>query len=260
MITLQSRPLVILGAGYTSRFLYPLARIQGWRTYATSRTPATHLTHIDREDRIEFDLMREETWNNIPQDAHLIWCFPAIPKNVVDHFIQQYAQHDGRLLFLGSTSAYGPCQHSLVDENTPVDSSLPRVESEEYFRKTYGAIILRLAGLYGPGRHVLDWIRKGKVKNTEKYVNLIHIEDVAAICLAALRKAKTGDIYVVSDGNPRQWSEIFSVASKRWGLTCPPLSPPKNSGKRLNIGKLETRLQYSFIHSDLYEAMAIIEK
>lgn len=161
---------------------------------------------------------------------------------------------------LGSTSAYASEHPVFVDEHTLVDSSLPRVQSEEYIRQEYGAVVLRLAGLYGPGRHVLDWMRKGKVRNTRKYVNLIHIEDVAGICLAALEKAQDGEHFVVSDGIPRQWSEIFSVAATRWGLRCPSLSQPKNSGKRLTIKKLATTLQHTLLYPDLYEALDSIEK
>jgi len=259
MTDLRSRPLVILGAGYTGKFLYPLAKAQGWQTYATSRNLSNHLTHVEKEDRLYFDLAQRESWNEIPPTAHLIWCFPAIPQEAAGHFLNTLPEGRGRLLVLGSTSAYGAGQPALVDEQTPVDYSLPRVQSEEYVRQEYGAVVLRLAGLYGLGRHVLDWMRKGKVSNTNKYVNLIHIEDVAAICLAALEHAPDGDSFVVSDGIPRQWSEIFSVASTRWGMNCPPLTQPQNLGKRLNSEKLHTALQYTFRHPNLYEALDAIE-
>ena len=255
-----SRPLVILGAGYTSQFLYPVAKANGWHTYATSRNPTNHLNHIPEKDRLTFDLLDSESWNHIPPKAHLVWCFPVLPQQAVTEFLSMHSRDRGRLIILGSTSAYGTGQHALVDEHTPVDTSLPRVQCEEYLRETYGAIILRLSGLYGPGRHVLDWMRKGKVKHTNKFVNLIHIEDVASICLAALEQAKDGELYIVSDGIPRQWTEIYLEAAKRWGVTCPPLSEPQNQGKRLNTQKLRNRLYPSLLHPDLYAALDNIEK
>ena len=257
--TLRSRPIIILGSGYTGKFLYPLAKAHRWRTYATSRSPATRLDYVDQNDRIIFNLDDEETWDNIPHQAHLIWCFPALPQAKAMHFLNRIGNERGRLILLGSTSAYGAEHRTLVNEDTPVDTSLPRVQSEEYFRNSCGAIVLRLAGLYGPNRHVLDWIRKGKVNNTEKFVNLIHIEDVAAICIAALEKAIDGETYIVSDGIPRQWSEIFTEASIRWNLGAYPPSPAKHAGKRLSIEKLKTRLYSSFLHTDLYRALDEIE-
>ena len=255
----RSRPLVILGAGYTGQFLYTLAMAQGWDTRATSRTPSIHLPHIHSPHRIEFDLHRPITWSNVPVDAHLIWCFPAIPQESASQFVEQRGPKSGRLIVLGSTSAYEPDPDKLVHEGTPPRLALPRVQGEEYLRKTYGAIILRLAGLYGPGRHVLDWIRGGKVKHTNRYVNLIHIEDVAGICLAALEKAKDGEVYIVSDGTPRRWSEIFSTAAERWGIPLSPPSQPKDSGKRLSVKKLREELDYQYRFPDLFQALGDIE-
>ncbi|UCE63279.1 MAG: hypothetical protein JSU59_10475 [Nitrospirota bacterium] len=255
----RSHPLVILGAGYTGRFLYPLARAQGWDTLATSRAPAAHLLPIHSSHRIEFDLLRKETWGNIPDPAHLIWCFPAIPQEAVTHFLESRLEAGGRIILLGSTSAYGPDPDRVVHEGTPPRLTIPRVKSEEYLRARHGAIILRLAGLYGPGRHVLDWMRKGKVKYTDRYVNLIHIKDVAGICLIALEKAKKGEVYIVSDGNPRRWSEIFRTASKRWGVILPPLSKAMDSGKQLSNHKILVGLKYRFRFPDLYQALDDIE-
>ena len=255
----RSHPLVILGAGYTGQFLYPLARAQGWDTLATSRAPATHLLPIRPAHRVEFDLLRKETWCNIPDHAHLIWCFPAIPQGAVAHFLESRLDSGGRLILLGSTSAYGSDPLKVVHEGTPPRLTLPRVKSEEYLRSKHGAIILRLAGLYGPGRHVLDWMRKGKVTYTDRYVNLIHIKDVAGVCLTALEKAKNGEVYIVSDGIPRRWSEIFRTASERWGVILPPPSKTKDSGKQLSNHKIRVELNYRFRFPDLYQALDDIE-
>ena len=256
----RSRPLVILGAGYTGRFLFPLAAAQGWDTFATSRNPGMNLTHIPYDCQLEFELTRRDTWKSIPKHAHIIWCFPALPQEAASEFAQRHATDGGSLIILGSTSAYRPDPENVIDEQTPVNLTLPRVQSEEYLRTRHGAVILRLAGLYGPGRHVLNWMRQGKVKHTERWVNLIHIDDVAAICLAALEKGKAGAIYLVSDGTPRRWSEIYANARDRWGLPIPPLTPPKDSGKRLSIQKLQSELHYSVRHPDLYPALDTIER
>lgn len=255
-----SQPLVILGAGYAGQFLYSWARARGWEALATSRTPATHLLHIPSSHRIEFDLLRQETWPNIPNRAHLIWCFPAIPQSAVTHFFESRPSAVGRVLLLGSTSAYESAGDELVHEGMPPRLNLPRVRSEEHLRLKHGAIILRLAGLYGPGRHILDWMRGGKIRNTDRYVNFIHIEDVAGVCLTALEKAKEGEVFIVSDGNPRRWSEIFRNANERWGMMLPASFKAKEPGKRLSINKLRTELNYPFRFPDLYQALEVIEE
>lgn len=165
-----------------------------------------------------------------------------------------------RFLLLGSTSAYPPNPDTLTNEAVQLTMTLPRVQSEEHLRETYGAIILRLAGLYGPGRHVLNWIRKGKIKNTNRYVNLIHVEDAVALCLAAVLQAKPGSYYIVSDGTPKLWSDICQFAVSRWNIPIPQLTLPKNLGKRLSPQKILRELNYELRHPNLFEELNAIEQ
>ncbi|MCW5783642.1 MAG: hypothetical protein KIT39_10075 [Nitrospirales bacterium] len=255
----QHVPLIILGAGYTGRRLYHQARAAGWNVFATSRMPDVHLADILPADRIHFDLTQTETWRSIPTPAHLIWCFPATPLDVVQAFFAGRPKESGRILVLGSTSAYGT-NCGPVTEQTPVNMDLPRVQGEEYLRTQLGAVVIRLAGLYGPGRHVLDWIRTGRIRNTPKWVNLLHVEDAAGICLRALERAQNGTTYLASDGTPRTWSEIFLMASEKWSIPIPSPTPPRETGKQISIHKLLTILHYTLRFPDLYQALDDIER
>jgi hypothetical protein len=257
--TLQHYPLVILGTGYTGRRLYHQARGAGWNALTTSRTPHVHLADIPTERRILFALDRPETWNVIPVPAHIIWCFPATPLHLVQAFFAARPLQSGRIIVMGSTSAYGKNCGSVTDQS-PLNTRLPRVQGEEYLRTRLGAVVIRLGGLYGPGRHVLDWIRKGKVHNTPKWVNLLHVEDAAGICLQALERAQDGATYLASDGTPRTWAEIFSFATLRWNIPIPPSAPPPETGKRVSIQNTLTDLRYTLRYPDLYQALDQIEK
>ena len=230
----------------------------GWPVFATSRRPHIQLCHIPREHRLLFDLNLTNTWNTIPDQAHLLWCFPAVPCDLVHKFLATRTKQSGRLLVMGSTSAYIPEGHPIT-EDSPLKSHLPRVETEEYLRTRYGAVIIRLAGLYGPGRHVYDWIRKGRIQNTNKWVNLLHVEDAAAISLQALTQASDGNTYLASDGHPRTWKEICSRATSQWQVIIPPFTKTENPGKQISIQKLRTELGYTFRFPDLYQALDRIE-
>jgi hypothetical protein len=256
--SLQQYPLVILGTGYTGLRVYQQALEKGWQVFATSRRPKIQLCDIPPEHRLRFDLTQAKTWATIPDPAHLIWCFPAVPLDLVKEFMSARTRPSGRLLVMGSTSAYIPDGHPIT-ENTSLKPHLPRVQTEEYLRTTYSAVIIRLAGLYGPGRNVFDWIRKGKIQNTRKWVNLLHVEDAAAICLQALEQASDGSTYLASDGHPRTWEEICSVASSKYRIPIPPRTRPQNSGKQVSIHKLRTELNYTFRFPDLYRALDHIE-
>jgi nucleoside-diphosphate-sugar epimerase len=205
------------------------------------------------------------TWGNIPAGADLIWCFPATPLEQVQAFARTLDAPPRRIVVLGSTSAYDAPSHSTaypppwIDESAPINLTKPRVQGEEYLRNKLGAIVLRVAGIYGTGRNPLDWIRQGRVSPSRKYVNLIHVEDLAAICLAAMEKGKPGEAYNVSDGTPRTWGEICRTAQQRWGVAAAAVKADPSPGKRISNAKLRTELGYTLKHTDLYEALAMIE-
>ncbi|TAJ10426.1 MAG: hypothetical protein EPO61_03020 [Nitrospirae bacterium] len=263
-------PVVILGAGYTGLVIHALGTALGLTVLAGSRSPHEHLTSIPRSQRLRFDLEQPQTWADIPEQARLVWCFPAVPETLVRDFAERVAPTVSRLVVLGSTSGYelaAPQKEGtaapLIDEEAPLNLALPRVRGEEWLRTHSPAIVLRSAGIYGPGRHVLDWIRHGRVTASPRFVNLVHVEDLAGICLAALERGRAGAVYNVSDGQPRQWAEICRIAQQRWGVESLDKGPAGRTttgpGKRLSIAKLQRDLGYAFRHPDLYEALDEIE-
>jgi nucleoside-diphosphate-sugar epimerase len=225
----------------------------------------SNLADIPSEQRIEFDLEQPSTWPNIPPAANLIWCFPATPFTAVQRWADTQHSRFNRLVILGSTSAYEVSDDSTnypppwIDESAPIDLTKPRVQGEEYLREHHGAIGLRVAGIYGPGRNPLEWIRQGRIGPSRKYVNLIHVEDLAAICLAAIEKGKPGEAYNVSDGTPYLWSDICATAQQRWSVAVTAANENRSSGKRISNVKLRSELGYALKHPDLYEALAMIE-
>lgn len=260
----SDRPLIVLGCGYTGLYIIQLTLKRGTSAWATSRNPALQLAAVSFPQRLEFDLARPETWEHLPTGADLVWCFPATPLSAVQIWADRQHSRINRLVVLSSTSAYEVSDHSTeypppwIDESAPIDLTKPRVQGEEYLRNELGAIVLRVAGIYGPGRNPLEWIKSGRVGSSRKYVNLIHVEDLAAICLLALDKGKLGEAYNVSDGQPHTWNEICATAQQRWGVTAA-VNEASPSGKRISITKLQAEIGYALRHPDLYEALALIE-
>jgi len=258
-------PIIILGAGYTGRYLVSALTATSRPFFATSREPEKNLSYVPTDRRMKFDLEQPTTWSNMPADADFIWCFPATPLEQVQAFARALHAPARRIVVLGSTSAYEASDHSAeyppswIDESAPLDLTKSRVQGEEYLREHHGAILLRVAGIYGPGRNPLDWIRKGRVGLSRKYVNLIHVEDLAAICLGAIEKGKPGETYNVSDGRPYTWSEICNTAQQKWGVAPAAAKEDRASGKRITNAKLRTELGYTLKHPDLYDALAMIE-
>ncbi|MCX5724265.1 MAG: hypothetical protein NTX84_07085 [Nitrospirae bacterium] len=257
--------MIILGCGYTGRFILPLTLQRGTTTWGTSRNPAQQLATVPLPQRLEFDLARPATWERLPAGADLIWCFPASPLAAVQAWAKTQRSRFNRLVVLGSTSAYEVPDDSTdyppswIDESAPIDPTKPRVQGEEYLRHEFGAILLRVAGIYGPGRNPLNWITQGRVGPSKKYVNLIHGEDLAAICLVALEQGQPGEAYNVSDGQPHTWNEICETAQQRWGVNSKSVTGDPSPGKRISNAKLRAELGYELKHPDLYQALDLIE-
>ena len=257
--------ILILGSGYTGRYLYASAKKCGLQVSATSRHPDRNLSHIDQNDRICFDLTNPSTWSVLPSDCPTIWCFPARPLALVQEFAETRTGTFPRLIVLGSTAAYHVPKENIdrpppwLDERAAVDHSLPRVQGEEYLRNRHGAMVLRVAGIYGPGRNPLDWIRQGRMGISDRYVNLIHVGDLAGVCLAMLREGTPGEVYNVSDGMSRTWADICRTAAERWRIIPHNKRADQSLGKRISSHKLQRALNYRMTYPDLFEALAAIE-
>lgn len=257
---MMQNTVVILGSGYTGRRLIARLTRTSRSFLATSRDPDRHLGMLPQGQRLSFDLHRPETWTNIPLETDIVWCFPAAPLDLVRDCAEVLKVGTGRLVVLGSTSAYGTgtSQHyppPWLDETAPIDLNQPRVQGEEYLRQKLGAVLLRVAGIYGPDRNPLNWIRTGKVGPSRRFVNLIHVEDLADICLLALENGAKGEIYNVSDGTPRTWEQICLVARERWGVSAPVEAAGREPGKRIDTRKLREALHVQLRHPDLYESL-----
>jgi len=262
---MKPRSLVILGSGYTGQMLLPQAAQRYRFVFCTSREPERHLGQIPATCRIPFDLAKPETWQNIPAAADLLWCFPAAPLDLVQQCAEAMNAASRKLVVLGSTSAYNIADSTdyppvWIDETAPIDLSKPRVQGEEFLRNECRAIILRVAGIYGPGRNPLDWIKSGRVDASRKYVNLIHVEDLASICLAAFENGKPGEVYNVSDGTPRKWEEVCIVANERWNVPHRLKQEPDTAGKRIETNKLRRDLGIQIHHADLFDELELLEQ
>jgi nucleoside-diphosphate-sugar epimerase len=140
-------------------------------------------------------------------------------------------QPPARFIYVSSTSVYGNCEGAWVDENTPCrpdrESGLIALAAEQVLRSHpigSRAIVLRLAGLYGPGRilRMRDLLASQPIAvPAGAIVNLIHVDDAASVVLAAEQRAKPPATYVVSDGHPVLRREFYSYLSELLHLPPP---------------------------------------
>ncbi len=134
------------------------------------------------------------------------------------------------VVMLSSTSVYGVADGSWVDAGTAADPARGGgrvlLRAEETLRAAGLPLrILRAAGIYGPGRAPFDRARMGRVAGSgEAWVNLVHVEDLAGIALAAAERGEDGRVYLAADGAPVRRAEYYAEAARLVAAPAPVFS------------------------------------
>jgi nucleoside-diphosphate-sugar epimerase len=258
---MPTRKVVLLGGhGYTGRVLSALLAAQGHTIVSTSRSSRRTISDGGDPSSVWFDLSDPRSWKNIPTSEWLVWLFPAEPVDAVARVSSLIFEGDRRVVVVGTTSSYvNTGTHEELSEESSLDLEVPRVKGEELLRGL-GANVLRSAGIYGPGRNPLDWLRRGRV-SLGNYVNLIHVEDLASAIVAVLESPARGAHYIVTDGSPRKWLDIAAWAEMH-GLVNRPSSRVQDSlsSRRLSNAKLLSDIGLALRHRDLFVELLNLEK
>ena len=170
----------------------------------------------------------------------LFYLVPPPGGGVVDsrarNFIAQIsdAEKPTKIIYMSATSAYSEtCNDVVTEESATAPASAMgkrRLDAENAFRE-YGAannvpiIILRVSGIYGPGRLPLMQISQGQpllYEGESGPSNRIHADDLAAVCTAAAERGSHGDIFNVSDGKPSSMTSYFNACADALGLPRQP--------------------------------------
>jgi nucleoside-diphosphate-sugar epimerase len=140
------------------------------------------------------------------------------------------------VVYLSTVGVYGDHDGAWVDEETecrPVSRrSKERVEAEaawQSFADETGVplAIIRLAGIYGPGRGPFEKIRRGTARRIIKpgqVFNRIHVDDIATIVAAAFERRASGIFHGVDD-EPAPPQDVLAYAAELLGLLPPPEVP-----------------------------------
>lgn len=156
-------------------------------------------------------------------------------------------------IYISTTGVYGTACGDWVDETTPTDpqrdGGKASLAAEEILRAHplgKRSTILRLAGIYGPGRvPYLDKLCANEpiAAPSEGWLNLIHVDDAARIVVAvdrwlAEREASDGPhIFCVSDGSPVVRGEYYAEAARLIGAPLPRFTtPPADSPAAARAG------------------------
>jgi hypothetical protein len=243
--------IAFLGSGFTGRFF----SFPGDDTLHTSRRREC----AGQPGWAVFDSARPETWRALAEFAPdgVVVAFPLSDSPhgaALGHFLLSLSS---RLVVIGTTGVLLPVDGEVTDGSSPAPDH-PRAIAEERLR-TMGATILHAAGLYGPGRNPLDWLRSGRIANSGKVVNLLHGDDLARACRFLLEQFSPAKRLVISDGHPRPWREIIAFAVQRGYLNDPQLpNRPDPTSKRVCPAELFRR-GFTLAHPDLFAELEALE-
>lgn len=172
-----------------------------------------------------------------------------------------------KFVYTSSTSVYGQTDGSLVKESSPTE---PQTETGKLLHQTeqlllteaktanFPAVILRVAGIYGPGRgHLFKQYLKDDARiagKGERLINMIHRDDLVGIILAALKDGRRGEIYNAVDDEPVAQIHFFRWLSETLGKWMPPFATDEENAarkrgltqKKVSNRKLKMELSYQF--------------
>ncbi|MBR0741966.1 SDR family oxidoreductase [Bradyrhizobium liaoningense] len=135
-----------------------------------------------------------------------------------------------KVVYLSTIGVYGDHGGGWVDESTPPQAALERTQmriaAEQAWTDATGgeAAILRLAGIYGPGRNALVTLRAGTARRIIKpgqVFNRIHVHDIASAIMAAIHHPN-GGIWNVCDDEPAPPQDVIAYAAQLMGVAPPP--------------------------------------
>ncbi len=135
-----------------------------------------------------------------------------------------------RVIYFSTIGVYGNHDGAWIDEDTPlapqVERAQARITAEQHWRDLVGdrLSILRLAGIYGPGRSPLTKLRDGTARRIVKpgqVFNRIHVDDAASAIKAAIALPH-GGAWNVCDDEPAPPQDVVAYAASLMKLTPPP--------------------------------------
>jgi nucleoside-diphosphate-sugar epimerase len=248
--------MLIIGCGDLGRRVGAYYAVRGGTVTGAARGPAS-LALLPALGLLPLALDLDRPLPPLPAAGAEVFYFAPPPDRGVEdprmaRVLAAFAR-DGqprRLVYISTTGVYGDCAGAWVDETRPprpgADRARRRLDAEQRLQAWGRAgggewVILRVAGIYGPGRLPLERIRQGLplVRAGEApFTNRIHLDDLVQVCIAAMERPVAGEVFNVSDGEPGTMAAYFDAVADRAGLPRPPKIPMAEAAARLSPGML----------------------
>lgn len=270
--------VLIVGCGYVGLPLGVELVQRGHSVFGLRRSAAAELQAAGITPLLA-DITRAESLIGLPRDFDWIVNCVASGGGGAGEYQQLYLQGTRHLIewlaatplekfvYTSSTGVYGQNDGSLVTEASPAEPETETarilIETEKVLltaarEKNFPAVILRVAGIYGPERGYLlkQYLRnEARIEGQgERILNMIHRDDLIGVIIAALERGRGGEIYNAVDDEPVTQLNFFNWLAETLGKGLPPLATADEAStrrrgltnKKVSNHNLKRELGYQF--------------
>jgi len=240
-VKMDHKGVLLAGCGYVGSKLAEQLNEKKYRLTVIVKTgknmraslPLANIVRIDLDQdhgtQAELDYRFKTIFYFIPPPAH------GITDPRIERFLQSIPRDHlpDKIILISTTGVYGDCGDDWVDESREpapdTDRARRRLAAEQSLSEWCNSnhvsyIILRVPGIYGPGKLPVERLQQGKpvLKLAESpWSNRIHIDDLVQACIKAMDYSGNSTVFNISDGHPSSMSDFFIKVAKRLGLPEP---------------------------------------
>ncbi len=253
---MQENSVFIAGCGDIGRRVAALHRARGDAVSALARSQASaRLLQTPGIAAVAGDLDDADSLKHLSLRSAWVYYF-APPPEGQEHdprsarFLASLDPAPAKLVYISTSGVYGDHRGGWVTEQTAPNPQTARAKARlaaetallGWSRRTHvPVVILRVGGIYGPGRLPIERIRRAELvvrREEAPYTNRIHADDLAHVCLAAMERGAAGAIYNVCDGEHGTMTDYFNAVADAQGLPRPPQISLAEARKVLSPGML----------------------
>lgn len=236
------RSVFIVGCGDVGQRVAAAERQAGAAVVALARSAVTvERLRTQGLQVVQGDLDRPDSLQDLPTRAALIYYFAPPPAAGdrdprLSNFLNAISLKamPQRVVLISTSGVYGDCQGAWVNEerapHPDSDRGRRRLDAEKQLqswseRHAVPIVILRVPGIYGPGRLPEKRLRAHEpvLRESESpWSNRVHIVDLVTACVAAGARGRPGAVYNISDGHPSSMTDYFNHVADALGLERPP--------------------------------------
>ena len=274
----------IIGAGYTGTRIAQFFAAKKQKVFALTRSvEKAQSFELQKINPIIADLTKPETLTKIAATHFVVICpapdesteaaYNSVYLQGVKNYLEAIKKHPKPFLivYLSSTGVWQDQQGDVFDESIlPQPTSAKAkilVEAEKQILNCgLPAAVLRLSGIYGPERNRLQAFQKKEwpSEGPDRWMNMIHVDDIAACLPTFFKNAKEGEVYLGTDDEPFLMSDLAQWINEKTGMKREfSFSKDSPTGRRLKNTKfkdLGISLKYPTFREGYSEILSAREK